>query len=136
MILFAILPHTFLPPSLSGILLKILELPDQLPDRKALGTGAGCEFAGELSQSALPLAAVEIGFLMADKGPGALLSFERALQFELAIRPYHRVWINGKIDRQLTNRGKLIAHGERPGRDRAHYLIHNLPVDWDAAAQI
>ena len=98
MILFAILPHAFLPLSLSCILLKILELTDQLLDGNALGTGAGHEFAGKLRQAALPLAAVEIGFLMADKGSGALLGFERPLQFELAIRPDHRVWIDGKID--------------------------------------
>jgi hypothetical protein len=79
MILFAILPHAFLPLSLSSVLLKVLELPDQLLDCNTLGTGAGHEFAGELSQSALPLAAVEIGFLVADKGPGTLLGFERAL---------------------------------------------------------
>jgi hypothetical protein len=136
MILFAILPHAFLPLSLSSIFLKVLELPDQLLDRNTLGTGTGHEFAGELTQSALPLAAVEIGFLMADKGPGALLGFERSLQFKFAIRPYHGVWINGKIDCQLPNRGKLIAHGERPGSDRAHHLVHDLAVDRDPTAQI
>src|ERR1700730_1056312 len=115
MILFAILPHTFLPLSLSSVLLKVLELPDQLLYGNALGAGAGCEFAGELRQAALPLAPVEIGFLMADKGSGTLLGFERSLQFELTIRPDHGIWINGKIDCQLTNRGKLIAYGERPG---------------------
>src|SRR5690348_8901801 len=75
----AVLQHMFLPPSFSSILLKVLELPDQLLDGNTLGTGAGREFAGELRQAALPLAAVEIGFLMAYKGPGALLGFERSL---------------------------------------------------------
>lgn len=136
MILFAILPHAFLPLSLSSVLLKVLELPDQLLDCYALGAGAGCEFAGELRQAALPLAAVEIGFLMADKSSCTLLGFERSLQFELAIRPYHCIWINGKIDCQLTNRGELITNGECPGRDRAHYLVHNLAVNRNATAQI
>jgi len=126
----------FLPPSFSSILLKVLELPDQLFDCNALGTGAGREFAGELGHSALPLAAVEIGFLMADKGAGTLLGFERPLQFKLAIRPYHRVWINGKIDCQLPNRGKLIAHRKRPGRDGAYHLVHDLAVNRDATARI
>ena len=73
---------------------------------------------------------------MADEGPGSLLGLERSLQFELAIRPYHGVWINRKIDCQLTNRGKLIAHGERSGRDSADHLVHNLAVNRDATAQI
>jgi len=136
MILFAILPHTFLPLSLSSILLKVLQLPDQFLNRNALGTGARREFADELRQTALPLAAVEIGFLMADKGSSALLGFERSLQFELMIRPYHGVWINGQIDCQLPNRGKLIAYGERAGRDGANHLVHDLAINRDAAAQI
>jgi GntR family transcriptional regulator len=57
-------------------------------------------------------------------------------EFELTIRPYHGVGINGKIDCQLTNRGKLIAHGKRPSRDSAHHLVHDLAVNRDAAAQI
>ena len=136
MILFAILPHAFLPLSLSSILLKVLELPDQLLDGNALGTGASCEFTGKLSQPALPCDAVETGFLMADKGPRTLLGFEHSLQFELTIGPDHGIWIHGKIDCQLTNRGKLIARREGPRRDRARHLVHNLAVDRDATEQI
>jgi hypothetical protein len=36
----------------------------------------------------------------------------------------------------LTNCGKLIAHGERPGRDSAHHLVHDLAINGDAAAQV
>ena len=136
MILFAILPHTFLPLSLSSVLLKVLELPDQLLYGNALGAGAGREFAGELRQAALPLATIEIGFLLADKGSGTLLGFERSLQFKLTIRPYHGVRIDGKIDCQLTNRGELIACGERAGRYGADHLVHDLAVNRDATAQV
>jgi hypothetical protein len=136
MILFAILPHAFLPLSLSSILLKVLELPDQLLDGNAFGTGAGCEFSCKLRQPALPRDAVKTSFLIADKRPGTLLGFERSLQFKFTISPYHGVWIHGKIDCQLPNRGKLIARRERPRRDRARHLVHNLAVDRDATEQI
>jgi len=75
-------------------------------------------------------------FLVRDEGSGALMSFEQAAQFQLAIGAHHGVGIDGEIDGELAHGGQLIAGLQRAGGDAAPYLVDELAVDRDAAVQV
>ena len=73
---------------------------------------------------------------MADERPGTLLGFQHASNFEFAISPDDCVRIDRQIDRQLTNRGKLIASRQRRRGNAADHLVDDLPINRHAAVQV
>ena len=64
------------------------------------------------------------------------MSFEQAAEFEFAVGAHHGIGINGEIDGELADGGKLIASGERSGGDSAAHLVDELAVDGDAAVEV
>ena len=75
-------------------------------------------------------------FLVADECSRALLGFEQASEFELAVSAHHRVGIDGEIDGKLTDGGKLVAGGQGAGGDTRPHLIDELAIDRDAGMKI
>jgi len=57
------------------------------------------------------------------------VSFKRAAQFELAVRPQNRIRIDGQVDCKLPHGGQLISGSERSRRNAASHLVDDLPVD-------
>src|SRR6185437_16173893 len=74
-----------------------------------------------------------LSFVVADEGACALLGVEHAANFKLAIGTDDGVGVNGKIDSELPDGGKLIASAERARSHAPGHLIHDLAVDGDAA---
>ena len=97
---------------------------------------AGREFVGHLAELTFTLSRFPFGLLIADESSGALMSFEQASEFELAVGSHDRVGIDGEIDGELTNGRELIAGSQRSGGDAGAYLIDELAVDGDASVQI
>ena len=75
-------------------------------------------------------------FLVADECSRALLGFEQAAEFELAIGAHHGVGIDGEIDGKLADRRQLIAGRQGAGGDTRPDLIDELAIDRDAAMKI
>ena len=74
--------------------------------------------------------------LLADERSRALVGVEKPTDFKLTVSADHGIGIDGKIHRELAHGGKLVAAGEAPGGDGPEHLVHNLPVNGNARAQI
>ena len=97
---------------------------------------AGSKVAGQLRELPLPIRTLPDNPLVADKRTGSLVGFERAAEFQFAVGAHNGVWIDGQIDRKLPHSRKLIAGGQRSGRDAGPHLVDDLAVDGNSAAQV
>jgi len=109
---------------------------DQLFQGESGGSRTGREFCCHLHELAIAFRGLLLRFPVADKGSCSLMRFEQASEFELAISSHHRVGVNREIDRELANRGQLIAGSQGSGGNAGAHLIDKLSVDRDARVQI
>ena len=109
---------------------------DQFFQRESCGSRTGRKFRHHLAELTFTLGRFLLRLLVADEGPGALMGFEQAPQFQLAIRAHYRVGIDGQIDRELANRGKLIAGGERTGSESGPHLVDQLAVHGHTGVEV
>ena len=99
-------------------------------------TGAGQNFATELTDAALALRAVDGRMLVREKRAGSLLGDKHFADFEFAIGANHGVWVNGQVNRESTHRRQLIARPQGSCCDAAQHLIDDLTVSGNAAVGI
>ena len=109
---------------------------DQFFQCESCGTRTGRKFRRHLVKLTFTLGRLLLRLLVADKGPGALMGFEQSPEFQLAIGAHYRVGIDGQIDRELANRGKLIAGGERTGGNSGPHLVDQLAVNGNAGVEV
>ena len=89
-----------------------------------------------MGDPALALQAIDGRFFVRDEGARSLLGREQFADFELAVSADDGVGIDGDVDGELADRGKLIAGAKGSGSDAAQDLIDDLAVGGDAAAGI
>jgi len=74
--------------------------------------------------------------LLCDESACALLGFEQAADFHLAVGAGDRVGVDGEIDGYLADGGELVAGLQPSDSDRTLDLIHELPIDGHAAVRV
>ena len=116
--------------------MNILELLDQIVDRKPGRARARHEFADNLIEPPAALGVIPLDFQMAYKSTGALVGLDDASNLKLPIAANNCVRVHGEVDGELAYGGKLVAALERSGRDTAGDLIDDLAVDRDAAMEV
>ena len=92
--------------------------------------------AANLAELPLAFGLAVSTFLFADERAGALLGFEHAADFQLAIGAHHGVGIDGQVHRHLAHGGQLVAGSQRAGGHAAAHLVDDLAVDGHAAVQV
>ena len=132
--LIRILCHRLSP--LRGMRQQLAQTIDHFFEGESGGSRAGREFAGHLVELTFALGGFLFGLLVADECSGALVGFEHASEFELAVGAHHGVGIDRQIDGELAHGGKLVAGGEGTGGNATADLIDQLAVDRDAAVQV
>jgi phage baseplate assembly protein W len=121
---------------LCGTRQKLAQAVDQFFQGKSGGSGTRREFSCHLAELTFALDSLPLRLLIADKSPGALMGFEQAPEFQFAVGAHHGVGIDGEIDGELADSGKLI-----PGRQGARgytgpHLIDELAINRDASMKI
>lgn len=112
------------------------QLIDKFADSESCGTRA-CDGVGhDLLELALAFVGGTVKFLIADESAGSLVSFEQAIVFELTVRTDNGVGIDFKVDRELTDGGKLIAGNETANSDRSTDLVDNLAIHRNSAMHV
>ena len=115
---------------------QVAQSIDQIFEGESGGAGAGGEFSGHLAELAFAFGGIFLQLDVGDESAGALMGFEQAAEFELAIGAHDGVGIDFEIDGELADGGELIAGGQRAGGDAAADLVDQLAVDGDAAVQV
>ena len=109
---------------------------DQIFEGESGGAGAGGEFARHLSELAFALSGFLFELLVRDKCSRTLMGLEQATQLQFAVSAHDGVGVDGQIDGELADGGKLISGAQGAGRDAGMGLINDLAVDRNAAVEI
>jgi len=115
---------------------KVAQAIDQFFQGESGGSRAGREFSGHLAELTFALSRFLFRLFVADESSRSLMGFQQAPEFEFAVGAHHRVGVDGEVDGELTDRGQLIAGGERSGGDSGAHLIDELAVNRDASVKV
>lgn len=115
---------------------QVAQAADQFFEGESCGSRTGREFSGHLVELTFALGRSSFRFLVTNECPSALMGFEQAPEFQLAVGAHHRVGVDGEVDRELTNRRKLGASFKRSGGNSGSDLIDKLAVHGHACVQI
>jgi hypothetical protein len=115
---------------------QVLQTIDQIFQGETGSASASREFRCHLAELAFALGRFLFKFLIADECSRALMGFEHAAEFELAIGAHDSIGVDGEIDGELPDGRELVAGGERSGSDAGAHLIDELAVDGNAGVEI
>ena len=115
---------------------KLAQTVDQFFQGESGGSGTRREFSCHLAELTFALDGLLLRFLVADESPCALMSFEQAPEFQFAVGAHHGVGIDGEIDGELADSGKLIPSRQGARGDTRPHLIDELAINGDASMKI